>query len=358
MKGNPSLQLKDKILDGGWTVGESIVIGRNTNGGTGGNFSVAYHVTDHNGQKAFLKALDYSRAMQQKEVAKALQAMTAAYLFECEVLNKCRERHLDRIVTAITSGTITINEVGHDGVVEYLIFELADGDLRKYLQINKKFDLAWSLRSLHQIAIGLKQLHNSGIYHQDLKPSNVLTFDGKDFKLTDLGRSVYEGHDAAHYRLAIAGDPSYAPPDLAYGSVPSDLREWRMSCDVYHLGSMVVFFMTGVGMTPLLMKHLDVPLQPRIHPFLGQWSGTYQEVLPYVLEAFDNAVLEFGSSVKDPKLRDILTRIVRELCNPNTGLRGHPKERRRTGNSFSLERYISEFNLLAHRAEIGRFEVN
>jgi eukaryotic-like serine/threonine-protein kinase len=357
VKGNPSLSLKDKVLEGGWKVGDLIAVGRAA-GGTGGNFSVAYHVTGKNGEKAFLKALDYSRAMQQREVAKALQAMTAAYLFECDVLNKCRESGLDRIIRAITSGTITIDEEEHEGVVEYLIFELAEGDLRKYLQINEKFDLAWSLRSLHQITTGLKQLHTSGIYHQDLKPSNVLTFNGNDFKLSDLGRSVYDGHMAAHYQLPFAGDPSYAPPDLAYGAVPTDFQQWRLSCDAYHLGSMVVFFITGVGMTALLMKNLDISFHPRIPPFSGHWTGSYQEVLPYVLEAFDNAVVELASGIQDPRLRNTLTRVVRELCNPNAALRGHPRERRANGNSFSLERYITEFNLLAHRAEVGIFGVN
>jgi len=353
MRGNPSLQLKGKVLEGGWTVGEAIPIGKSTIDGSGGNFSVAYHVTGNKGQQAFLKALDYEWAMKQPKVAKALNAMTTAYLFECEVLDKCRERHLDRVVHAYTSGTITIDEPAAEGVVEYLIFELADGDVRKYLKFNQKFDLAWSLRSLHQIATGLKQLHSNGIYHQDLKPSNVLTFGGKDFKLADLGRAIYEGHTATHYTLPFAGDPAYAPPDLAYGFVPNDSKQWRLSCDAYHLGSMVVFFFTGLGITPLLMKHLDITLKPRIYPFFGKWTGTYQEALPYVREAFDNAVLEFSNEVNDPKLRETLTKIVRELCDPDAKLRGHPRYRRSYGNSFNLENYIGTFNLLAYRAEVG-----
>jgi serine/threonine protein kinase len=358
MKGNPSLHLEGKILDDGWTVGQPIDIGKRTGVGTGGNFSVAYHVTGGKGQKAFLKALDYERAMKATHVAKALNAMTAAYLFECLVLDKCREKHLDRVVHAYTSGTITIDEPDADGVVEYLIFELAEGDIRKFLQLGQNFDLAWSLRSLHQIATGLKQLHSNDIYHQDLKPSNVLTFSGKNFKLADLGRAIYEGHTATHYNFPFSGDPSYAPPDLAYGFVPNDSRQWRLSCDAYLLGSMVVFFFTGVGITALLMRHLDRTLQPRVDPFRGQWTGTYPEVLPYVRDAFDKAVVEFSNEVKDSKLRTTLSRIVRELCDPDAKLRGHPRYRRSYGNSFTLENYIGTFNLLARRAEVGMFEVD
>jgi serine/threonine protein kinase len=357
MLGNPSLHLEGKKLDGGWLVGAPIPVGKSATAGTGGNFSLAYHVMGPNGEKAFLKALDYSRAMQSKEVARALQVMTTAFLFECDVLNKCREQRLNRVVYAITSGTITIDEPNDKGVVEYLIFDLADGDLRQHIQRSNQFDIAWRLRSLHNIAAGLKELHTSGIYHQDLKPSNVLIFNERNSKLADLGRAIYEGHTAAHYRLPLAGDPAYAPPDLAYGAVPSTMQQWRLSCDAYHLGSMVVFFFAGLGMTPLLMKYLDISLQPRIPPFFGQWSGTYEEVMPYVRDAFDRAVIEFSGEVQHPKLREVLSRIVRELCEPEAKLRGHPKHRNVNGNSFSLEKYITEFDLLTHRARVGMYEV-
>lgn len=357
MRGNPSLFLSGKVLQGYWTVGESIPMGRNVTGRSGGNFSVAYKLTGKKGEQAFLKALDYSWAMKQTgRVAQVLQAMTAAYLFECEVLNKCRERRLDRIVHAIATGEIEINEPDAEGVVEYIIFDLADGDLRKYLEFSEKFDLAWRLRTIHSIAVALKQLHGSGIYHQDLKPSNVLVFAQKDARLGDLGRAVYEGHTAAHYNYPFAGDPTYAPPDLAYLSIPADPKQWRLSCDIYHLGSMIIFFFTDLGMTPLIMRHLDPSLHPRIHPYNGPYTGTYEEVKPALREAYDRAVIEFSEAIKDETLRPRLTRIVRELCDPDPDLRGHPTQRNPNGNTFSLERYLSEFDLLARRAEAGIYK--
>lgn len=351
MLGNPSLHLEGKVLDGGWIVGPQIPIGASTSHGTGGNFTVAYHVTGPIGEKGFLKALDYSRAMHAPDVAQALNAMTAAYIYERDVLNKCRG--LDRVVHAIADGTIQINEPGTNGVVEYLIFELADGDVRKFIKFSSAFDVAWALRSLHHVATGLKQMHGRGVAHQDLKPSNVLMYSGVS-KLADLGRAAYQGHAAAHLRLAFAGDPTYAPPDLAYGFVNPEWSQWRLGCDVYHLGSMIVFFFTGVGMTPLIMKYLDPAFHPMI--FGGGWTGTFEAVLPYLRNAFDQAVLEFSSQIKNAKLRDKLVVLVRQMCDPDTRLRGHPKHRASTGNSFSLERYITDFDLLARRAEIGWFK--
>lgn len=53
-------------------------------------------------------------------------------------------------------------------------------------------------------------LHGLDIAHQDLKPSNV---------------------------LPIAGDPTYAPPELLYNYVPADWNVRRYACDVYLLGA-------------------------------------------------------------------------------------------------------------------------
>jgi hypothetical protein len=118
---------------------------------------------------------------------------------------------------------------------------------------------------------------------------------------------------------------------------------------------MVVFFFLGVGMTPLVFKHLDTAFQPSARPFHGGWTGTFHGVLSYVRDAFDRAILEFGGQIPNEALRAKLTTIVRQLCEPDSRLRGHPLSRSTTGNSFSLERYITDFDLLARRAEIGMY---
>ena len=352
LTGNPSMHLKGKILEDGWTVEEIVPIGRSTTDGTGGNFSVAYKVTGKNGEKAFLKALDYSRAMKNPNQSRILYAMTSAYLFECDVLERCNKRNLDRVVRALKTGTVFVDEPNDKGQVEYIIFELAEGDVRKQLKgFTEKFDTAWRLRSLQHIATGLKQLHSNRIAHQDLKPSNVLVFDKNVSKLGDLGRASYQGHNPKHDELPVAGDPVYAPIDLAYGYVLPDWNERRLGCDFYHLGCMVVFFFAGVSMTALTLKYLDESFRP---PYFG---GTYREsfenALPYVRKAFNEAIEEFGKQIHDLTLRKKLTEIVRQLCEPEISLRGHPKERSNGRNSFSLERYITIFDLLAKRAEAG-----
>lgn len=345
---NPAKQLEGMTLEGGWVVGKMIELPPN---GTGGNFSCGYQVQNKDGTKAFLKALDYSRALSASDPARELQLMTEAYNFERDMLERCRNRHLDRVVRAITDGKVIVPSPSGGNVVQYLIFELAERDVRVQLDITGQCDLAWILRSLHQIATGLKQLHGEGIAHQDLKPSNVLVFDGSSIsKVGDVGRAACKGFNPPHEDEVIAGDPSYAPLEQFYGYTDPEWTRRRLGCDTYLLGSMVVFFFTGLSMTHLLAKNLDKSFWP------DTWARGYDEVLPYVQEAFSRAVDEFGSHISNAKLREELMVAVRQMCNPDPKHRGHPNNQSRNGNSFSMERYVGLFNLLAYRAKVGDYK--
>lgn len=340
---SPASQLVGVKLSDGWTVIERL---QRLPTQTGGYFSEGYIVVRDNGTKAFLKALDYSRAMNSRDPARALEALTKGYNFERDLLGRCRG--MDRVVKGLADGSVSVQDALGDHVVQYLIFELADsGDVRKYLDLSKRFDTAWVLRSLHNVATGLRQLHSVGIAHQDVKPSNVLVFDSKVSKVADLGRASSRGESPPHEEHEIAGDPEYAPPELCYRYVLPDWNQRRLGCDAYLLGSMVVFFFGRCSMTALILEKLDTCFRP------DTWQGSYAEVLAYVREAFERAIALFGEDIdrQAPQLKEPLVAVVRELCDPDPGLRGDPKERRPGANQFSLERYVSRFDLLARREE-------
>jgi serine/threonine protein kinase len=336
-------RLAGLTLDGGWKVLDRLP---KRPGATGGFFSKCYVVQNAEGDLAFLKALDISLALRDKNPTLALQALLEAFNFESELLIKCRERRLDRVVTAIGSGTYRFEDAVDGGVVPYLILELAErGDVSSHVRANEQFDLAWVLRSLHHVATGLWQLHNQGIAHQDLKPSNVLVFADETSKVSDLGRASYKGHVSTFEEPEVAGDLSYAPPELLYGHAEPDWTRRRYGCDAYLMGSMVLYFFVGVGATTLLRAELDEPYA------WGIWTGTYEEVLPYVRDAFGRVVGTLRQSVPS-HLSTETALIVMQLCEPDPRLRGHPRDRN-TPNQYSMERYLSRFDLMARRAELG-----
>jgi serine/threonine protein kinase len=270
--------------------------------------------------------------------------MTQAYNFERDVLTRCRSKHMDRIVAALDDGSVQVTTPMGLETVQYIIFERADGDSRSFMSTSQAFDSAWALRCLHHVSTGLVQLHRHDIAHQDLKPSNVLVFEGTTSKVGDMGRAAYKGHQPPHEGLEVPGDRSYAPPELLYHHIENDWQRRRFGCDVYLLGSMVLFFFMDASATAAILAKM----QPSHHP--NAWTSTYVQVLPYVRDAFNKVIDELG--LHAPELfRDDLQLIFRQLCEPDPSLRGHPRDRAGIGSPLSLQRYVSHFDRLASKAE-------
>jgi serine/threonine protein kinase len=346
----PAARLEGLTLKSGWRVIERV---KDRPEKTGGCFSCSYLV-ERDGKQAFLKALDYSQAEEISrqsgiDIPTALQLLIQAYNFERNLLQQCAQSHMDRVVIALEDGSVPVED-GVFGTVNYLIFEPADGDVRRHLAIAGKIELAWILRSLHHIATGLYQLHSATVAHQDLKPSNVLVFDRRVSKVADLGSASVKGESCPRDGFEFAGDRTYAPPELLYGYRDTEWSRRRQACDVYHLGSMVVFFFCGIGITAMILEHVAEEHCPR------RWGGTYAQVLPEIRDAFGIALQEFEKGISGERLRVALREAVSQLCDPDPLLRGHPLNRIGNTNQYSLERYVSLFNLLAQRAEIGILE--
>ena len=341
---SPAQKLTGLQLPNDWTV--ISLINKKPNA-TGGHFSIGYLVKHKNGREAFLKAIDFSRAFQSSDVSRKLQELTATFNFERDLLNKCRDKNLDRVVRAIEDGQITVDSLP----VPYLIFELATGDIRAQMDMSGKLDLAWTLRMLHHVAVGVKQLHSVGIAHQDLKPSNILVFDESLIsKLADLGRSAHSDYQPPHDNEIFAGAYGYAPPELLYQFTHSDFRQRRFGCDTFLLGNIILFALTRTTMTAVLMSYLAPEHKP------VAWTGTYADVLSYLQSAFNNALNAIEPHLPI-EVRDEILLMLRQLCEPDLSKRGHPRNHFKDGNNFSLERFVGKLNLLAYKAEQNFFGV-
>lgn len=329
-------------LPNGWRVTRHLA--RNPNG-TGGTFSQSYEV--QNGERTgFLKAFDFSAAFEPGvDTVSAIQILVEAYNHERDVLTHCGTRRLSNVVLAIDHGSVQVPGLSQiEGRVFYMIFEMARGDVRVQMDLSQRFDALWCMRALKDVSLGLHQVHKEMIAHQDAKPSNVLVYDSERFRVADFGRASMRGQAARHDMLPVAGDRSYAPPELLYGFMHPDFIPRRIGCDLYMLGNLAAFLFSGVNVTAYLLSVLDTAHHPT------KWGGTYAEVLPYIENAFAT-VLSDLSALIDPVVREEVLTLIRELCEPDLARRGHPKGVGRTGQ-FSLERYVSRLDLLARRTAI------
>lgn len=192
-------KLKDK-----WHVKEKITP---KEGSTGGVFGVCYIVTD--GEiDAFLKAINFQPFFHMghgKPLVEILNDHTNAYKYELDLLMRCKNNRLSKVSTVLDQGEEFVE--GYPiPTVPYLIFELADGDIRSHLSFKKDVEKSWKLKSLHDVAVGLKQLHSVKIGHQDLKPSNVLVFnEGIISKIGDEDDGIAISHETGHQLLTRTG---------------------------------------------------------------------------------------------------------------------------------------------------------
>lgn len=346
----PAEVLEGLTVDGGWTVVSRMP---GATDATGSTFSVAYIVErDPHGvtERAFLKALDIAKLLEMGlPPADAIHSGTTAYLHERNLVLRCSQRRMSNVVQAVSAGEVIAPTHDIDpkyGVlteVPYLIFECADGDIRAAIERNgKAFEEGWALKILHGIANGIRQLHQEGISHQDLKPSNVMTFENIA-KVGDLGRASDDAAGGLWSGEGINGDTTYAPPELLYNEMQADERVRRRACDLYHVGSMAVFLTSGTGLTAQLTAELDEAFQWRT------WPRVYRDALPFVRDAFDRSLTKIGPHISEP-LRDDLLGAIREMCEPDPLLRGSPK--RADVGRYSLDRYVSIFDRLSKKADI------
>lgn len=337
-------QLVGLTLEGGWLVTKHLA--RHPNG-SGGTFSESYEATLNN-RVAFVKAFDFSKAFEKGvDTLDELNKLTAAYAHEKEILDHCAGRRLSKVVVAIGSGFVQVPKLGQmEGRVYYLLFEKADGDVRCQMDLTKRLDTLWCLRAAKDVSLGLWQVHKELIAHQDAKPSNVLVFAGEGFRIADFGRSSRLGHAARHDNFRVAGDRGYAPPEQMYGMIHNEFIPRRVGCDLYMLGNLIAFLFSGVNINSELFSRMDPIYHPR------SWAGTYEEVLPFVLHAFNETVEEVKSRL-DTLIREDVAEIIMTLCHPDLTKRGHSKGIG-AKNQYSLERYVTRLDLIAKRYEAAR----
>jgi eukaryotic-like serine/threonine-protein kinase len=355
---SPKDNLLGLTIGKGWKVTE---IRRKGDGETGGNFSTGY-IVERDGTKAFLKAMDLTKALlaHPDNQLDSIRFVIDMIQFEGNILEECNAHGLSRIVRLIEIAVIDLDASATDPIsravsrVHGLIFELGGKDVRKGFGAPNPEDTSMRLKVLHNITAAIQQLHSIGIAHQDVKPSNILDFNGVQHKVADLGRATSLGRTGPLDNEVFPGDPTYCPPEFAYGHTPTDHNDRRFATDAYMLGSMISFLFTLQSTTTLLQQALpDHLLPPRWQrsSTIAPWTGNFDEVLPYLVQAMTR-VRSYVESHIPVYCRSELGEAFSQLVNPSPYERGHPKSRAQIGRQIGLEKYISLFDKLSKRAAL------
>jgi len=136
----------------------------------------------------------------------------------------------------------------------YIVFEYVEGLDVSDLIDAEALSLDDAVRIVREAADGLAHLHKHGVYHQDVKPSNLLWTD-KGVRIIDFNVAVSENDEVQ----GGGGTRRYLPPDYDYNSEP-DASD-RMDRDLYALG--ISFYECLTGKYPFDDPTPPVKIQPK-----------------------------------------------------------------------------------------------
>lgn len=330
----PKNSLQGHSTDTGWRIIRQI----NTELGSGGNFCARYEVQSPCGEKiGFMKAMDLAGGGSLREIQEKINT----YIFEQDILELCKGKKMTRVVTPIEVGQIRCNNFPAEyNTVYYAIFDMAQGDLRSTHLNCEKQNKDWEaiFRGLHHAAIGIQQLHNEEIAHQDIKPSNILAFNPKSFKVSDLGRVVDKKGVSPFREYLFPGDQGYKPIEMFYGITMFEFTD-RLSCDMYMIGSLIYHMIEEVQIGYATLQEAD-ELHSRVRTL------SFNEALPFLVTAFNRKMESFKkvcTNLFGEKAADAIYTTVKEMCHPNPKQRGNRKYNNEYA-IFSMEKYISKLS--------------
>jgi serine/threonine-protein kinase len=185
--------------------------------------------------------------------------------FEREVQATSRLSHFN---------TVEIFDYGHteDGTFYYVMEYLPGLSLDELVAREGTQPPARVVHFLRQLCGALREAHEAGLVHRDVKPGNVIV--GRHGGVYDVAKLLDFGlvrppdvDDADATKLTkeglILGTPDFMSPEQANGSAALDARS-----DLYSLGAVAYFLLTGrppfAGKTVLetLVAHLHQPPAP------------------------------------------------------------------------------------------------
>ena len=210
-----SLEEQQKLVGYTFQTGWKVIRIHTSSGSqTGGVYSMCFDVEKDN-RVCFMKALDFKQYMTRNvndngDPMSCLKMMIDQFQYERNLSEICKGGKVRKVVYVLDSGQEYVETFNM--MVPYLVFEMADDDIHHMLDVSERLEFSWKMKSLHDVAVGMYNLHKVGITHQDIKPSNILQFKDET-KIGDLGCSSCEALVSPFEDRLFTGDHNYSPPE-------------------------------------------------------------------------------------------------------------------------------------------------
>jgi serine/threonine-protein kinase len=161
-------------------------------------------------------------------------------------------------------GIVAVYDFGRTEQVAFIAMEFVEGrSLASYLSARVRFTDSDIPGIMSQLLDALGHAHEKGVWHRDVKPSNIIMMGNGRLKVADFGIARIESQNLTqtHY---MVGTPSHMAPEQFLGKA-MDRR-----VDIYGAGVVLYQLLTGrapfVGTTEALMYKVvnEVPAPPSV----------------------------------------------------------------------------------------------
>src|SRR4051812_24105743 len=177
-------------------------------------------------------------------------AYRAAFLHEARVAAEVSHPHV-----------VPVHAAGQAEGLLYMAMAWVDGHDLRVLASFGDLSAARAVAIVRQIARALDAVHEAGIVHGDVKPSNVLVHreDGEDHAyLLDFGVARRTQYADPRTNELVGGTPAYAAPETASGRPDPATDRYSLGCVVFELLTGERPFGSGSAAV-LAHRHADSP---------------------------------------------------------------------------------------------------
>ncbi|RFT29317.1 kinase, partial [Gardnerella vaginalis] len=200
----------------------------------GGAMGSVWRVHDDGGQLYAMKILRASMLEDQSEDLDSLENTNpqeqARLRLKREALALQKIHH---------EGVCSIVDMELDASIAFIVTELIDGhNLKEDVAINGPYVADDLERLAHKLIDAVKAVHNAGIIHRDIKPTNVMISTTGPV-LVDFGISMGQGESHVTRTGLVMGTPGFIAPEIIEGSDSDEITDW------WSVAAVLAFAATG-----------------------------------------------------------------------------------------------------------------
>jgi len=126
---------------------------------------------------------------------------------------------------------------------------------------------------------GLEQIHEAGFLHRDIKPNNIYIREDNTPVLLDFGSARYAIGQISRTVTSIVS-PGYAPLEQ-YDNEAEEQGPWT---DIYALGAVMYFAVSGEAPPPATRRVMKDPMQPATSIGKGRYRRSLLSAIDWALE--------------------------------------------------------------------------